>query len=449
MRVWCACLLLSCGGLEPLGPGDADASDDSGAPSTSDGGAGGGDSSPPDDNDTDTASDTSGEPKDDDRQEPTVTEESVGDHTTDDSWIFVHDSIHNVDITLSDASKAALEADPYAYAEAAISFDGIEMAPVGMRLRGKIGSYRALSGKPKIKIDFNQYVVDQRFYGLETIGLNNAVVDCGYLREPMAYKVFEAAGVPASRTGFAAVTVNGEDYGLYILTEVPDDRFLARHWPDPSGNLYDGKYVWYGGYSYTLLDFGIAVDHLYSLEEGVENGNSDITDVSNAINAAWSGTDFYGDLDAYIDWDAVLLTLAGEQFVGQNDGYAMNRNNYRVYFDPEDGKLEFIPWDMDYSALQDSEWGRSWAAPYGRLANRCMSDTNCKAAWKVAAEQVTTAAESLDLIGTIDDMAYLITDAVIADPKRECNLYYYEYYQMLERNFYIDRVEYMHTFWEL
>lgn len=445
MRVWIACLLASCGGLDPLAPTDAGAGGDSDATPSGDGGGGEADSSPP----LDTSPDTSGEPVDDDRQEPTVTEETVADHTTDDSWIFVHDSIHTVDLTLSADAIAALESDPYTYAEAAISFDGIELAPVGMRLRGKIGSFRSLSGKPKIKIDFNQYVADQRFYGLETIGLNNAVVDCGYLREPIAYKVFEAAGVPASRTGFASVTVNGEAYGLYILTEVPDDRFLARHWDDPTGNLYDGKYVWYGGYSYTLLDFGIAVDHLYSLEEGVDNGNSDIIDVSNAINAAWSGSDFYNELDPYIDWDAVLMTLSGEQFVGQNDGYAMNRNNYRVYFDPADGQLEFIPWDMDYSSLQDSEWGRSWAAPYGRLANRCMSDTNCKAAWKVAAEQVTNAAESLDLIGAIDDMSFVIADAAIADPKRECNLYYYDYYQTLERNFYIERVAYMRTFWGL
>jgi CotH kinase protein len=445
MRVWFTCLVFSCTGLEPAASVEQSPSGDTDATPTGDGGGTPVDTSPP----KDTAPDTSGEPVDDDREEPTVTEETVADHTTDDSWIFVHDSIHTVDITLSKASEAALEADPYAYAEAEVSFDGIEMAPVGMRLRGKIGSYRSLSGKPKIKIDFNQYIEDQRFYGLETIGLNNAVVDCGYLREPIAYKVFEAAGVPASRTGFASVTINGEAYGLYILTEVPDDRFLARHWPDPTGNLYDGKYVWYGGYSYTLLDFGIAVDHLYSLEEGVDNGNSDIIDVSNAINDAWSGSDFYNDLDPYIDWDAVLLMLSGEQFVGQNDGYAMNRNNYRVYFDPEDGQLEFIPWDMDYSSLQDSEWGRSWSSPYGRLANRCMSDTNCQAAWKVAAEQVTDAAESLDLIGAIDDMCIVIGDTAINDPKRECSLYYYDYYQMLERNFYIERVEYMRTFWGL
>jgi hypothetical protein len=444
MRALFALLLCGCTGLEPVPAADtAPAVDSAPTPPL--------DSAPPDTAapvDTGATGDDGGEDEDT-RPEPTVTEESVGDHSIDDSWIFQHDSIHTVELTLSDASIAALEADPYTYAEASIRFDGIEMDPVGMRLRGKIGSYRALSGKPKIKIDFNQYVADQRFYGLETIGLNNAIVDCGYLREPVAYKVFEAAGVPAPRTGFAAVTVNGEDYGLYILVEVPDDRFLARNWPDGSGNLYDGKYMWYGGYSYTLMDFGIAVDHLFRLEEGVDNGNRDIEEVSTALLNHWNSSDFYGDMADVLDWDSLLLMLAAEQFVGQNDGYAMNRNNYRVYFDPADGKAEFIPWDMDYSSLQDYEWGRSWSSPYGMIANRCMTDSNCKAAWAVAAAQVTDAGEDLGMISTIDGMLDVIADAAIADPKRECNLYYFDYYLTLERNFYIDRVAYMRSFWGL
>ena len=378
---------------------------------------------------------------------PLVTEEVVGDHVLDDAWIFTHDVIHEIDLTLGAAAVDALLIDPDAYVQADFEMDGVALGQVGMRLRGKIGSFRALTGKPKIKIDFNRFVPDQRFYGLESLALNNSIVDCGYLREPIAYSVFSAAGVPASRTGFTVVRVNGQPYGLYIVVEVPDDRFLRRTFAYPEGNLYDGKYVWYGGYSYTLLDFGRGVDHLFALEEGPGAGAGEIAEISGAMLRAWTSADFYGDMASVIDWDATLLMLAAEQYVGQNDGYAMNTNNYRVYFDPEDGKAELLPWDMDYSSLQDYEWGRAWASPTGQLAWRCRNDTNCKAAWKTAAEQVTNAADALDIQGDINTLSTFLSAEALADPRRECSTAYIPSYQNALRSFYAGRSAYMRSFW--
>ena len=116
----------------------------------------------------------------------------------------------------------------------------------------------------------------------DELSLNNSVVDCSYLKEPMAWKVFQQAGVPWLRTAWAWVTINGLPFGFYQVIETPNDDWVARHWEDSSGNLYDGKYVWYGGWSYTLLDFGIGVDDQFQLEEGEDNGNADIAAVSAA-----------------------------------------------------------------------------------------------------------------------------------------------------------------------
>ena len=57
---------------------------------------------------------------------------------------------------------------------------------VVLRLRGKLGSFRDVNEKPKWKLDFNQYFPDRRFYGLESLSLNNSVGDCSYLREKLA-----------------------------------------------------------------------------------------------------------------------------------------------------------------------------------------------------------------------------------------------------------------------
>ncbi|MCP4809172.1 MAG: hypothetical protein GY913_12840 [Proteobacteria bacterium] len=358
-----------------------------------------------------------------DSDPPEVTEETVPDQDVSDDWIFDDGVIHEIELTLDTTATDGLVTAPHTYVSGSVVIDGYELEEVGVRIRGKIGSLRPLSGKPKFKIDLNQFVDDQRFFGIETLSLNaGGVVDCSYVKENLAYELFEAADVAASRTGYTHVTVNGEDYGLYVIIETPDDRLLDRTKENPSGNLYDGKYVWYGGYSYTLLDFGLGVDTLYQLEEGTDVGHADIMAVSTALNTYKGQPSFYSELDKLVDWDQFHRFEAVEQWVGQNDGYAMNRNNYRVYFDPDDGKMEFVPWDFDYSFLYDYQWGRSWRAPTGLLAYWCMQDAACYSERRQASIDIVDIATDLDLVAKHDAMVALIADSVAADPRRECSV---------------------------
>ncbi len=367
---------------------------------------------------TDSTVEDSGPPDSD--PAPLVTEETVPDQDLDDGWIFAEDVIHDIEITLPQASWDALNVDPYVYVEGSVSFDGEPIELVGVRLRGKIGSFRPLSGKPKLKIDFNQFVEDQRFWGLETLTLNSSVVDCAYLKEPVGYAVAAAAGVPASRAGWANVSINGSPYGLYVLIETPDDRLLKRLYEDPTGNLYDGKYVWYGGYSYTLLDFAQGVDELYQLEEGTDVGWADIKAVSDTLSSAWGQATYFEEMGEVLSWDEFLRELAVEQWIGQNDGYCLNTNNYRVYFEPTSGLAEIIPWDFDYTFLYDYQWGMDWANPRGNLCYACRYDDTCRAAWQAAVDEVTTAVENALLRPRFAAMRELIETPASEDPRREC-----------------------------
>jgi spore coat protein CotH len=351
---------------------------------------------------------------------PPVIEESAGSYEADSAWIFSDKTVHTIEIKLPDASVASLTAEPYEWAPGEVTFDGEVVPQTGVRLRGKIGSFRTLSQKPKFKLKFNELVEDQRFHGLEALGLNNSVVDCSYLKEPLGYRVFALAGVPAERVGFAQVFVNGSDYGLYVLVEVPDDRFLKRVYKNPDGNLYDGKYIWYGDFNYQLLDFNSGVDDLYSLEEGTDVGNKDITAVSQAVAASVGTGQLVAGLDPVLDWDEFHRLLAVEQWIGHNDGYAMNRNNYRVYFDPDDGKAEFIPWDLDLSYLYDYQWGFSWSSPAGQIASGCFNDAACVEAHKEAMKALISAVDPAELTAYFDAIDALTLDYATSDPRKEC-----------------------------
>ncbi len=360
--------------------------------------------------DTDTAEDTA--PPDD----------PEADRAWQDAF-FVEDVIHEIEITLDDDSYRALRRDGHSYVTAGITVNGDTAENVGVRLRGKIGSYRELYGKPKFKIDMSEYVPGQRFHGLHTMLLNNEVVDCSYLKEPIAYAAFRNLGITASRTSFARVTVNGEAYGLYVVIEAPDGEFLQSRFEgeEADGNLYDGKYVynWNNG-TYTLLDFDSGVDDMFGLEEGTDVDHADIKAVSTASHDAPQG-EYVAAMDPLLDWQQWQLSWAAEQWVGHLDGYQMNRNNYRVYFRPSDGRMTYVPFDFDYAFLADGGWGVGWTGPIGMLATKCMADRGCRATHVLAVEDMLARVDAAGLHARFDTMRALIEEDITNDPRRECS----------------------------
>lgn len=394
-------------------------------PATDDSAAGGEEAAAPVDTAAylDEAEDTdTGPPEDTAPQDPHVEEEQIGPMEDIDAWIFASDTVHQVDLSLSDAAWAALTADPETYVEADVLFDGMPIPSSAVRIKGQYGSFRTLTGKPSLKIDFNRYVDDQRFFGLEKITLNNAVVDCAYMKERVSYRVFEQMGIPAARTGHAWVTMNGHDYGLYNLIESVDDRFLTRVHGDDSGNLYDGAYYLYEWTWYVLLDFNDFAQDFYALNEGVDVDHMDIHRITDGLAAFRGKEDFYANMGALVDWDEVLRFAATEELVGQNDGYGLNTNNYFVFFNPRTGLMEMYPWDLDYSMLYDWQWGRNWASPAGVLLKACNEDDTCREAWKAAVVDVLNTLDKSDLKSYYESVAEASWPYAMTDPRRECSL---------------------------
>ena len=56
-----------------------------------------------------------------------------------------------------------------------------------------------------MKVDFDRFVENGRFAGLETLNLSNTTYDPSQARESLAFWLYRKLEVPASRTGFALV----------------------------------------------------------------------------------------------------------------------------------------------------------------------------------------------------------------------------------------------------
>ena len=398
------------------------------------------------DTDTDIGVDTDTDPKT--VSQPKVdTTDVIDQQGTPQDYLFDDTFIHEVSIELSQASWDALLLDPATFVMGSSTVDGVHAAEVGIRLRGKLGSFRELDDKPKLKIDTNRYVSGQRLFDVKGISLNNSVADCSYLREALVFKAFREVGVLAPRVSFTHVTVNGMDYGLYQIMETQDDVYLDARYADGSGNLYDGKYISNGGWNIDTIDFTLNDQDKFELEEGVDVGHADIHVVTEGLIAYAGGEDFYGNMDPLIDWDSFHRFTAIEQWVNNWDGYALNQNNYRVYFRVDDARVVFHPFDTDLS-FPSFSWS-SWNNPKGEMVKRCFQDEYCRSQQQAMITPVADALALVDWTAQIDAWADLIEEEAEDDPKRSCSFSKVQSEQELLRQWMIDRPDEMFAFWGL
>jgi hypothetical protein len=385
---------------------------------------------------------------DDDASSPPLEQIPGGGDPTE--AIFGLDQVHRVELFADGGDLAALDVDPYEYIAADMVFDGVPVGEVGLRLKGRWGSFRTLSAKAAFKIDINRFDPGKRLHGLKKLTLNNMVVDCSCAKETVAYAAFRALGVPAPRTGYMWVEINGEPYGLYLHVESVDDLFLERHFDDPSGNLYEANYVIWDNGSYTLVDFDTTSQQYYQLEEGLDVAMADIHAITDALDTTMGTGGFYEELAPLVDWEHHQWLVAGEQWTGHVDGYSLNVNNYRVYFDPaRDGRAVLLPWDLDYAFIYDDQWGFDWHAPSGRLSEGCFLDMQCEQEYRLAADQACDMIDGAGLAAVLDDTGQLINDYVADDPRIECDPSYVQYYQDLLRDWVTVRSAEVHVDWGL
>ncbi len=251
--------------------------------------------------------------------------------------------IPRFDISIDSDGIESLRFQPRGYVKAQIREGSTVYTNVAIKLKGARGSFRSIDSKPAFRgenykpaftLNVDKFVPDQNFRDLDKIHLNNSAQDESYLNEIICSQLFLAAGVPTARATHARVVFNSEDYGLYVLKEGYDKRFLKRHFGKNTGNLYDG---------------GFLNDIDDRLEKDSGDGPDDWSDLDLLYQAA-NQSDLdqrLAELEKILDVDRFLSFTAMEMLTCHWDGYTGNHNNYRLYHNPSSGKFVFIPHGMD------------------------------------------------------------------------------------------------------
>jgi len=242
----------------------------------------------------------------------------------------------SLQLVLPADSMRSLHNRPKSYVQGTLQYQKQQLGQVAVKLKGGTDSFEPIDGKPSFTLNLDRYRQGQNLFGLDKIHLNNSRQDPSYMRECLASWIFAEAGIPVTRTAFATVSLNGRNLGLYVLKESYDKTFLKRHFAEASGNLYEGEH----GTDIT--------GHLARQSGEGPNDQSDLKRLAAACRERDTSLRLQS-LERLMDVDSFRTLSAIETLLGHWNGYTYRANNYRLYANPADDRLVFLPAGLETS----------------------------------------------------------------------------------------------------
>ncbi|MBE6031095.1 MAG: spore coat protein CotH [Clostridiales bacterium] len=320
--------------------------------------------------------------------------------------LFDNTKVHTIDIVMDDWDEFIANATSEEYYTAAMVIDGETYKNVGIRGKGNtsLSTVSSMdSERYSFKVEFDHYDNSITYHGLDKLSLNNLIQDSTMMKDYLTYTMMNEFGAVAPLCSFVYITVNGEDWGLYLAVEGVEDSFLERNYGTSYGELYKPDSMSFGGGRGNGKDFNM--DDFMNREksdDGSEQGNTmpdrgsfdpstmfggempdmggkggfggmgssdvklqyvddNISSYSNIWNNA--KTDITAadqtrlieslkklsnkeQLESVVDIEAVIRYFVVHNYVCNGDSYTGSMiHNYYLY--EENGQMAMIPWDYN------------------------------------------------------------------------------------------------------
>lgn len=242
----------------------------------------------------------------------------------------------------------------FEYVKADITIDGEKFGDAGLRFKGN-SSYRFSSDglKRPLKIDTNRFVTGQKLHGRTKFNLSNSYLDPAFMKEKLAYEVYQAAGIPTPGTGWAKVSlsIEGElkkkNLGIYVLIEQVDENYLERKFGEKSKSSLLMKPETHANWQHPGEEIE-QYKEVFNIKEGEDN-KEQITQFGDFLSLIGevSGTDFSNQIGEKIDLDFYAGYLAATSLLSSLDSYVGAPHNYYLMVDQADHKVRLLPWDVN------------------------------------------------------------------------------------------------------
>ncbi len=248
------------------------------------------------------------------------------------SRLFDTSYVHTIDIVMDDWDGFIDGCEDEEYTSCAVIIDNEAYKNVGIRAKGNtsLSSVSAYGNdRYSFKIEFDHYDSGKTYYGLDKLSLNNIIQDNTYMKDYLVYQMMGYFGVDSPLGSYVYITVNGEDFGLYLAVEGVEESFLSRNYGSDYGELYKPDTTQTQG-----------------------GGDGEMPDMRNASEPP-DGTevpdrreDENENIEDVVDVDEVIRYFVVHNFVCNFDSYTGSMiHNYYLY--EENGKMSMIPWDYN------------------------------------------------------------------------------------------------------
>lgn len=199
------------------------------------------------------------------------------------SRIFDSDKVHTIDIVMDDWDSFIGNCTDEEYAACSVVIDGETYRNVAIRAKGNtsLSSVKEYgNNRYSFKIEFDHYDDALNYYGLDKLCLNNIIQDNTYMKDYLTYRLMYEFGVDAPLCSYTYITVNGEDWGLYLAVEGIEEAFLQRNYGRDYGQLYKPDSMKFGGGRGNGRDFNM--DAFDPENPNPENPGSEKSDFGNS-----------------------------------------------------------------------------------------------------------------------------------------------------------------------
>jgi spore coat protein CotH len=240
--------------------------------------------------------------------------------------LFSNPKVLEISVEVPQAQLDALKREPRVYVKASVKEGTNVLANTGFRFKGT--NMTGKIARPDFTLKFNEFITDQRLQGQRKLGFESSRNDPTYVGEATANDLFRSAGIPAPRNTFALVKLNGKDVGLYVVSEGVNKDFLDRHFDKSKGNLYEGD--------------GTDITDKLDKDSGDSSGQADVKALAEAARES-NLEQRWKKLQTLLDVDRFLSFVGMEVITGHTNGYAMGKARYRIYHDPANNKMVFMP----------------------------------------------------------------------------------------------------------
>lgn len=155
--------------------------------------------------------------------------------------LFDTSKVHTIDIVMEDWDSFLASCQDEEYRSCTVVIDQDAYKNVAIRAKGNTSLTQVAAygnNRYSFKIEFDHYDSSKKYYGLDKLCLNNIIQDNTYMKDFVCYQMMREMGVASPLCSYVYITVNGEDWGLYLAVEGVEEAFLQRNFGKNYGALY-------------------------------------------------------------------------------------------------------------------------------------------------------------------------------------------------------------------